>query len=58
MGDLLAYFSCTPADGVYWFQTNHLEHESDDRADNRVTSTCVTIEKYMALDQYCHCIVV
>ena len=25
-----------------WFQTNPLEHESDNRAGNRVSSLCVT----------------
>ena len=32
-----------------WFQTNPQEHESDDRADNAVSSVCVTNGKDMAL---------
>ena len=31
-----------------WFQTNPLEHESDDRAGNKVSSVCVTNGKDMA----------
>ena len=34
-----------------WFQTNTLEHELDDRADNTVSSVCVTNEKNMALQR-------
>ena len=31
-----------------WFQTNPLEHESDDRADNTETSVCAANGKDMA----------
>ena len=34
-----------------WFQTNPLEHESDDRAENTVTFVRVTNGKDMALQQ-------
>ena len=34
-----------------WFQTNTLEHELDDRADNTVSYACVTNEKNMALQR-------
>ena len=42
------YCASTPTRG-HWFQTNQLEHESDDPAGNTVTSVCVTNEKDMAL---------
>ena len=42
------YYASTPTRGN-WFQTNQLEHESDDRAGDTVTFVCVTIEKDMAL---------
>ena len=34
-----------------WFQTNPLEHGSDDRAGNTVSSVCVTNGKDMALQR-------
>ena len=34
-----------------WLQTNPLEHESDDRADNLISSVCVTNDKEMALQR-------
>ena len=34
-----------------WFQTNRLEHESDDRGGNRVPSVCVTNGKDIALQR-------
>ena len=34
-----------------WFQTNPLEHESDDSVDNTISSVCVTNGKDMALQR-------
>ena len=43
-----------------WYQTNSLEHESDDRADNTVSPVCVTMVKIWhfsgKFDNICHCI--
>ena len=32
-----------------WFQTNPLEHETDDRTGNKISCVCVTNGKDMAL---------
>ena len=34
-----------------WFQTNPMEHESDDHAGNTVSSVCVINGKHMTLQQ-------